>query len=213
MQAHHGVVRRETELRSNASDGHAVDDHATENHRVLGLELFGLHEHTPAIDLALVERRELELVDRHHGDLAFSQLVVEHVAYDTVDPSGSPSWVSNLLGTLERPLERDVEHLFRIDLSMTTPTHERQQLLALRAESGADGIAGRAGVDVGVHDSAHRARDCLVVQPRSGVRFDAAHRPGREEAEVRMKFKRAVLMVGFGVAAFAVGPPVALANM
>jgi hypothetical protein len=78
MQAHHRIVRREPELRSNACDGHTFDDHATKDHRVLGLESLGLHEHAPAIDVVLVEGRELELIDRTTGASA-SQFIVERV--------------------------------------------------------------------------------------------------------------------------------------
>jgi hypothetical protein len=184
MQAHHGVVRRETELRSDPSDRHAVDDHPTKNDCVLGLELFGLHENAPTIDVALVEGREFEFVDRHHGYLPFSQFVVEHVSYDAVDPSLCPSWVTNLLRPLHRPLERHVEHLFSIDLPVAASTDKREQRGAAGSDRVANCVGGRAGVDVALHASGHSAPERPEVQPPNSVvtisvRFRAPHRPGR----------------------------------
>jgi hypothetical protein len=64
VQAHHRVVRRETKLRGDLAHRNAIDDHATENARLLRLELFGLRQNAPAINLTcVIDEGNVELAD------------------------------------------------------------------------------------------------------------------------------------------------------
>lgn len=166
MQTNHGVVGRDPKLRSHLRDGHAIDDHSPQNAGVFGLELFSLDEDAPTIDALVVDGGELELVDPNHGHLLFSQLIEQYIAHDASNPSLGPSWVSDLFSALQGPLERHMKHLVGIDLTAAAPTDQREQLLALCPEGGADCVSRPGGVAPHLHGAVNPAPKCPVLQPR-----------------------------------------------
>jgi cation efflux family protein len=131
-------------------DGHAIDDHASQDLCVLRLELIGLNQHAPAVEVALVDGGRLELVDWEQRFSPPAQLVEQYVAYDAAEPRLGALRIAHLIGSFERPLEGALQHLLRVDAGAAMTTHHGQKLFALCPEGTADRVPGRAEIAGGL---------------------------------------------------------------
>jgi hypothetical protein len=149
VQTHSRVIGGQTQLECHVADPGALEDDASQNSRILGLDVLGLREHTPAVDTVILGRGELDLVDGKHHIGPLAKLIDHHVTRDLPDPGLGPSEITQLVRLRQGALERDLENLFRVHPRASALPNQGQEWTPLGAKRIANGLGGRhAGLDV-----------------------------------------------------------------
>ncbi len=121
VEPHRRVVGRQPQLSGGLRNRNTIDNHASQNRGVGRLELLCLREHAPAASAVTIGRDEIWLVDEENGFAAFAKLIEQHVADNASDPSLGLSWVTQLVGALESPVKRRIQHFLAVDLRAGSP--------------------------------------------------------------------------------------------
>lgn len=86
VKPNHCIVGCEAQLLGSLRHWSAFDDNSPKDPGVFRLELLGLNQDAPAVDVVGIQRRKLEFINWRHGYLPPPKFIHQHIAGNSTDP-------------------------------------------------------------------------------------------------------------------------------